>query len=432
MKRHFFGAVGSLTALLLVAGCATDPTGDLRGDVASVVISRNYVELNVGETIRLNAKAYDSQGNALAILPTISVDDETVATITLDTITSGNPLPETDFTVEAVAPGSVVITATAGGMSATADAISFPTEFGGTVALDASSAVDIVTVSSTSLLKFDESSSEVLVDGNSTVILSRTAEQMQVAVVSAAPLTGASVSVTNLRFLPPYGEEYDLASLESPTTVDIRTTLFDGTVSVDASGQTGVITIDASANFDFDDGSAAVLVNGDPTFLVSRSATQMVVAGANVNAVTGGEVTITNARYLGQYAVASIVAQSTVDLNAFDNSVTTDDPATAPDVTPASFPYVYYTLVTPDVPDVFAKLTGALDVTATFDWVTGDDVDILWCNDACTAYTGNFDGATGANPEQSSVSIPAATTWNLWAELYDGAGSIVRVTLTSP
>jgi hypothetical protein len=432
MKRHFFGAVGSLTAALLVAGCASDPTADLRGDIASVQISRAYFELEVGETIRLNAKAYDAQGNVVGTLPTVAVDNSAVATVEVDETTSGDPLPQTDFVVTALAPGSIVVTATAGSASATADGIMFPTSFAGNVALDASGAVDLVTVSSTSLVKFNATSSTVLVDGNPTVILARSEDEIEVAVISAEPLTDATVSVTNLRFLPPYGVEYGVGTLDSPTTVDIRTTLFDGTVSVDATGPADVITINSSANFDFNATSATVLVDGDPTFVVSRSSTQLVVAGANIDAVTAGAVTVRNARYLGQYAVASIVAQTTVDLEAFDNSLTTNDPATAPNVTPATFPYVYYTLVTPGDPDQFVKLTGALGLTARFDWFGGDDVDILWCNEDCSAYTGNFNGATGANPERSTVSIPAATVWNLWANLYDGAGSVVRVTLTSP
>jgi len=217
MKRHFFGAVGSLTALLLVAGCATDPTGDLRGDVASVVISRNYVELNVGETIRLNAKAYDSQGNALAALPTISVDDETVATITLDTITSGNPLPETDFVVTAVGAGQVTITATAGGVDGTTNLISFPTAFTGTVSVAASGfGWDIITVNATSNVKFDPAATTVTIGGLTAFVHSVTADQMQLVHSGVDAVTGATVHLSNLEFLGQF-----TANLDATTTVDV-------------------------------------------------------------------------------------------------------------------------------------------------------------------------------------------------------------------
>jgi hypothetical protein len=217
MKRHFFGAVGSLTALLLVAGCATDPTGDLRGDVASVVISRNYAELDVGETIRLNAKAYDSQGNALAILPTISVDDETVATITIDTITSGNPLPETDFVVEAISPGQVVITATAGSVTGTTDLISFPTEFSGTVSVAASGfGWDIITVSATANVKFDPAATTATIGGMTAFVHSISADQLELVHSGVDAVTGATVHLDNLVFLGQFATNLDAA-----TSVDV-------------------------------------------------------------------------------------------------------------------------------------------------------------------------------------------------------------------
>ena len=71
-------------------------------------------------------------------------------------------------------------------------------------------------------------------------------------------------------------------------------------------------------------------------------------------------------------------------------------------------------------------------MNTTVTWLTGDDVDILWCDDVCAAYTGNFDGATGANPEQSNVTVPAGVAWNFWLELYDGDGSIVQVKMEQP
>ena len=116
------------------------------------------------------------------------------------------------------------------------------------------------------------------------------------------------------------------------------------------SGQADEITISSSANFEFA-ANAVVLVNGNPTFLVDRSSSQLVVAGANISAVSGGTVTIENALFLGQFDVASIVAAGTVNLEAFDNSVTTGSLGTAPDITAGPFPLVYYALVTSGAPD---------------------------------------------------------------------------------
>jgi hypothetical protein len=143
--------------------------------------------------------------------------------------------------------------------------------------------------------------------------------------------------------------------------------------------------------------------------------------------------------FLGEIPVSSLVATTTVDIRA-GSGPGSADPSTAPDITAGGLPQTHFVLVSPSAPDQFVKLTGALDVAANFDWVSTDpthgpddeDVDLLWCDDACAAYVGNFDGATGSRPENSAVSIPAATTWNLWANLYDGNGAIVKMSLTAP
>jgi len=432
MNRHLFGTAGALVAVLLATGCAEDPTAALRGDVARIVFSRNYVTLNVGQSLPMSVKAYDAQGNVVNVLAAISVDNANVATVTVNDTTSLDPLPQTDFTVAAVADGSVQVVATAGGVSSDPiNVVVYPTQFLGTVALDATGAVDILTISSTTNVKFDPAASVALVNDEPTVLLSRTADELQVAVISASPLTGATVTVENLVFQPPYGT-FDLLWLDSPTPVDIRTTLFDGAITVDASRQADYITLSSSANFEFA-ADANVLVNGDPTFLISRSATQIVVAGGNINAVAGGTVTIQNALYLGQYDVAAVVAGATVNLEAFNNSVTTGSLATAPDITAGPFPYEYYTLVTAGDPDQLVQFNSGsnLAVTVTAVWLTGADVDIYWVDSGGVIYACGG-GCSSANPEVSTHTIAAGVQDFLDMELYDGEDSIVRVTVTSP
>jgi len=435
MKRHFFGAVGSLTVLLLVAGCATDPTADLRGSVATVTISRNYVELNVGDSLRLNAKAYDSQGNALAALPTITVDDPSVATFRLDTITSGDPLPETDFWVTAVAGGSVVITATVEGVSGTSNAIVFPpiadSQYWPTYTLDATGVVDVITVSASDLIKFNTASA-LLVNGTAATTLSVTEEQLQAAVISATPLTGATVSVTNLDFVPPYGAVYPWGTVEFAQTADIRTALFDGAISVDASTQADYITLSSSATFGFAD-NATVLVDGAPTFIVSRTATQLVVAGSNIDAVTGGTVTINHALLQGQFDVASIVASNTVDLEAFDNSVMVDNIAAAPDLSAGPFPLVFWGLVDSGTPDLIVRFSPGADLamSSAVDWATtATDIDVFY-SDAADDFVECL-GCGGSNPEVGSWTVASGDTNYFYVELYDGDPTIFRVTITSP
>jgi hypothetical protein len=78
-----------------------------------------------------------------------------------------------------------------------------------------------------------------------------------------------------------------------------------------------------------------------------------------------------------------------------------------------------------DCDEFFKITTGAAPATVSvqLDWFTGSDVDILWCDATCSSFVGNFDGATSANPEKSTVTIPAGTTWNLWINFFDPAGA---------
>jgi hypothetical protein len=219
MKRHFFGAAGALMAVLVLASCVEDPTAALRtGTVDRVAISRTYVELDVGDELRLTAQAYDAQGNALPDLPAIATSDAAIVAVAVDDSLSGDPQPQTVFTVTAMAPGSASITATAGGVSSSSTVISFPLVFDGTVAVDQTGPQDIVTVSSSASVTFDTATAVVSIEGVETALISRSGAELQVAVLNESDVTGATVTVSGLIFLG----SSPLGTLDAATTPDIR------------------------------------------------------------------------------------------------------------------------------------------------------------------------------------------------------------------
>jgi hypothetical protein len=62
------------------------------------------------------------------------------------------------------------------------------------------------------------------------------------------------------------------------------------------------------------------------------------------------------------------------------------------------------------------------------------DIDLLACNVDCSAFIGGFGGATGSLPENLTVTFAAATTFNIWLNLYSGtapARYVIRVIRTS-
>jgi hypothetical protein len=119
-----------------------------------------------------------------------------------------------------------------------------------------------------------------------------------------------------------------------------------------------------------------------------------------------------------------------------------DDPATAPAITANGDYYVVLSGVCTDGVagpgedcDDFFKVTNstaaARSVTVRADWLTASDVDILWCKNATCSGAGNVvtgGGATSANPEISTVTIPAGATWYLWINNFAGEGAASIVT----
>ena len=217
MKRHLFGTVSALLVVGMMAGCATDPTKDLRGGVDRVLVSRTFVDLNVGQVLRMSAKALDAQGNVLPILPTIASSDEAVVSFIIDDTTSGDPLPETDFQITAASPGSAEITATAGGVTSDPTLVlAFPTTFPGAVATTASgNGWDIVTISATAAVKFDPDNTTATIAGAEAYIHSITADELQLVHSTPDAVVDGTVEITNLVFLG----EYDIASLATTASV---------------------------------------------------------------------------------------------------------------------------------------------------------------------------------------------------------------------
>jgi len=217
MKRHLFGTVSALLVVGMMAGCATDPTQDLRGGVDRVLVSRTFVDLNVGQVLRMSAKALDAQGNVIPLLPEIASSDESVVSFIIDDTTSGDPLPQTDFQISAVSPGSATITATAGGVTSDPTLVlAFPTSFPGTVTTAASGhGWDVVTISATASVKFDPDNTTATIAGAEAYIHSITADELQLVHSTTDAVADGTVEIANLVFLG----QYDIASLSTTASV---------------------------------------------------------------------------------------------------------------------------------------------------------------------------------------------------------------------
>jgi hypothetical protein len=82
-----------------------------------VATSLSYVEVIIGDSSVVTAQTRDAQGNALSALPDVSAANPAVASVNIDTVISGKPTPETQFSILANGFGTTTVTATSGSLN---------------------------------------------------------------------------------------------------------------------------------------------------------------------------------------------------------------------------------------------------------------------------------------------------------------------------
>jgi hypothetical protein len=130
-----------------------------------------------------------------------------------------------------------------------------------------------------------------------------------------------------------------------------------------------------------------------------------------------------------------VIQTLAVSITSTFTAIGLDQLAAAPDVTNGPFPRSFFIELDNDHRDHFVTVAPAanLPLTVTLDWQTAEDLDIYWMDQAGGNFVGNFDGATLANPEQTSVTVPADETYRLrFNKFGNGPSSLARVTITSP
>lgn len=196
------------------------------------------------------------------------------------------------------------------------------------------------------------------------------------------------------------------------------------------------------------DANTRVYFNGIQSFVSSLAASTIVTALPGVGVKGPVELRLTRLDATDLARRVTFTADTAASLFADQYDDVNDDPATAPALTVNGDYYVVQhgtctegvnTSPGDDCDDFFkvsapAGTGDSLTVNAA--WFGGADVDILWCKNATCSGAGNVitgGGATSANPENSTVVIPAGATWYLWINYFEpaGASTLVRVRLTN-
>lgn len=265
---------------------------------------------------------------------------------------------------------------------------------------------------------------------------SLTADSVKVAIPDVA--TGGNLAVGVARLGP-------TEITQSPGALTVNTpAAFGGTVSPTSGVPGTAVTISRTSGPVFD-ANTRVYFNGVRTFVSSFTAStiQTVVPGAGKKGTVELRMTRLDATELARKL--DFTADTASFLLADQYDAVNNDPATAPQITANGDYYVVLSGACAngaggkDCDDWFRiRNTGgaAATVTINAEWLPGPgttaatttDIDLLAGSTAANAGACQFcGGATGANPENVSFSVPAGATYYLWVNLFAAGGAASTV-----
>lgn len=195
--------VGMFGLASLVAGaalsCKSDPTADGVGTPAQVLVNFKDLNLNVGDSATVTAQVVDIRSTPLQQAITFTPCDASV-TATLDASYNPQPPISARAIIHAVGPNATcVVAGSSGAKPDTTSLVILPTSFGGALSATTLNAGQVMTISSTSTLKFDTSVAAVTFTGGATPpFISKTPDQLQFLAPFSdpGPITIDGVAVT--------------------------------------------------------------------------------------------------------------------------------------------------------------------------------------------------------------------------------------------
>jgi hypothetical protein len=434
--------MGPVFALLLAAGCGSEPTDAFREGV-NLRAEPSQVFLEVGATRTVQVFATDDQGNPLSFPYEVTQEgagidvrrDSTFQPIYVNDSTL--QVPESSarfqFIVEGGAYGNTSFTVSAGG-----EDLVIPVQVAPLSALEATlsnanpALGETVTITAPAGTHFSATSIATLPGATQPFTASVAPDGSSMDIVLPPNLEGSLISITDVTSDAAPTLTFNPA-ISTPVTTPVVPN-FPGTTSNLTPGANEAVTVTLTGAT-FDPATAAVQVGVD-TFTVTN------LAG---NAITF----IPTPQTIGQLIVSGVLLDAlpqiplslgaaetdTMTVGAAATIGGTDDPATAPTlITPAEgFSSVLF-----DLPDYTASLdhfyklvvTEAGAYTITVDWTVGSDIDMFICPapGAITAAC-NFDAASSDHPEVNPGVALDPGTYYIVAEDFgeDAAGTTLTV-----
>lgn len=461
MNARILGLVGLLAAV--AAGCHSDPTNSLVGKPARVGFQFATVRLEVADSLGTFAVLTDEGSTPIAQAITITACDPT--TVSVLGVQSGTPLVQTNFFIKGIKYGTACVVATVDGLTDTMQVATVPDQIRITSGPDTILSGD----SGQYTFEYRDKKGNVMTGvpipswSSATTALGNFGDATVPNYVTASP------GVNTIKALVSFSAFSGSVTAKDSVTKVVATipSVFPGTVAplVAAPATTVLARGGILPNWD---GNSAVTVGSQAAFVVGHANDSVRFVMPPFGNTTAHPVLFTNVGgkdLATQTPPATFVNNPTAALDGpffpGDTDVTADASLTLPKVK-ADTTIIYdvnhgtcsggSNTDPGDHCNAFFLLnnnTASPDtINIQLDWVssagidspptgsspqTGPDQDILLCDSVCGGFVGNFNGATTATPEKTTVIIPANTKWNLWINLFDPFGLqalLFRVMLT--
>ncbi|MGH7341974.1 MAG: hypothetical protein ACREKH_15900, partial [Candidatus Rokuibacteriota bacterium] len=327
MKRHFLG-FAAVTVLAFGLGCASDPTGDLTGDVASVETSLSEVAVTIADSTPIVAEARDAQGNALTVIPDVISNDPSIAAVVVADLP---PLSQRRFYVKGVSFGTTTLQVSAAGHVTEIEVATFPERIDISGVNDTLRSGDVSTLTLTALDKAGNpvagvpitvTSSDTAVLALDTATLQVTADEAGLSTLQASGPGGAG-GVFSVRVVS-----------GAPASAALSAATF-GAVSAGGTSTLELIVLDAAGNENHNiseitsvsvsssDNGIATVAAAIVDTLADSTQRQIFVT---VTGVAGGAVSVTGS----VTTTAGVVAFGATPATVLDPQVTASGPSGAP------------------------------------------------------------------------------------------------------
>lgn len=180
-------------------GCKSDPTNAGVGSPSQVLLNGKAFQMKVGDSVTVVAQVVDNRNTPLVAPITFTACDASV-TVGLDPTYVAQPPTSERAIIRAVGPNATcVVAGSSGAKPDTTALVILPTSFPGALSAASLNAGQVLTISSTSSLKFDTSSAAVTFTGGATPpFISKTPDALQMLAPfsKAGPIKIDGVNVT--------------------------------------------------------------------------------------------------------------------------------------------------------------------------------------------------------------------------------------------